>query len=158
MAYCSKCGAEVQSNFCPNCGNSIQGEITNCIEKTYQVGEWEYTKNDLLHFDKKRLNEIAKLERSLKSLKIMNIIITSVAILFTLALLLFIWIIYAIYYFAYYKNKRDEIEMEIDKLKSYNAYDFMLEELKRLKREENFMQGIKAFNNVMKVGNIINKF
>ena len=87
----------------------------------------------------------------------MNIIITSVAILFTLGLL-FIGIIYAIYYFAYYKNKRDEIEMEIDKLKSYNAYDFMLEELKRLKREENFMQGIKAFNNVMKVGNIINKF
>ena len=39
MAYCSKCGAEVQSNFCPNCGNSIQEEITDCTEKTYQVGE-----------------------------------------------------------------------------------------------------------------------
>ena len=34
MAYCSKCGAEVQSNFCPNCGikiesNTIETKLTN---------------------------------------------------------------------------------------------------------------------------------
>ena len=54
MAYCSKCGAEVQGSFCSNCGNpvntlSVQQESRYNEPNVHSVGDFIYTDEDLMN-------------------------------------------------------------------------------------------------------------
>lgn len=69
MAYCSKCGAEVQGSFCSNCGNpvntlSVQQESRYNEPNVHSVGDFTYTDEDLKFYENKLNAEIAKLENS----------------------------------------------------------------------------------------------
>ena len=177
MAYCSKCGAEVQGSFCSNCGNpvntlSVQHNYNNEDRKIHVVGDFTYTDDDLKHYENLLNSEISEAEINLKKSQRRQYIglgLGAVALIHWFATTGF-WnaiITILIGFYAFLGLLGNEVgknhySSKINKLKQHNPYTYMMEKIAEVKDKEKRMQniatGIKAANVGLKIYNIFRNF
>ena len=178
MAYCSKCGAEVQGNFCSICGNSVNGASTqqnvcNTESGVYTVGDFTYTDDDLKFYENKLNDDISKAEINKK----ISILLIPLGVMMGIYALI-IWnksgflntleshfclflgaflLAIGVYSINKYKNK-------ITNLNQYNAYSYMMKHIQEAQKWQavneglqTFNKGLKAMNNAYKIGQFLGR-
>ncbi len=176
MAYCSKCGAEVQGNFCSNCGHpvNVYNHQKNNDANIHMASDVNYTNEDLRMYENKLKADILNAEKHLKKHQksiYIGLTIIAVAIIhwylttgFVNALITGIVGIYGMLFSIISGRTRDHSYHKLAELKQYNAYSYMMKhkaDEEKLKAIGNTLQainqGARTYNTAYQIGQFLGR-